>query len=111
MNKKNYNKSKAKNYFTKETGIPAVQLTGSSHCLIVDRKTVAASLKSGEKAGEKVSLPLALAAYYYLGNDIDDIKVTQTCGVDQCVHQHHLVAESKDKKKPFNPATDGWITS
>lgn len=105
MNHKSYNKRKADNYFTKATGVKAIQLSGSKHCLVVAQSTIRLS-----KSGPQLKLPVAA---YHLSKDvaIEDIKsVTQSCGVDQCVHPDHLIAEFHTKPSIDDIVNNGWVT-
>ena len=123
MNRKSRLKKTAKNYFTKQTGVPATQLSGSKQCLVVDRKTVLVEVKKDSGFYEKKQLPLVVAAFYLshgLSSGLTYEKlpkakdIIQTCGIDQCVNQDHIVAASstqKSEEKISDPATGGWVTS
>lgn len=84
----------ADNRFTAHTGIPVIKLTGASDCWVT---------------GVKVSgfVPVKKLAYAYLNGwqpyECEErskrmrlLRVTQSCGVDQCVNPDHLTAKEYD---------------
>ena len=100
MKKKYRVRKSAQNEFSAITGREAIQLSGSSDCLISPHTTT----------GEGVSIQhLAYDAYYRPGEDVirrkksdmlhRSVKVRAICGVDQCVKKEHLEAVFKPTKK------------
>jgi hypothetical protein len=123
MNRKTRLKKTAKNFFTKHTGVPATQLSGSKQCLVVDRKTVLVEVKKDSGFNEKVQLPLIVAAFYLshglaAGITYEKLpkakEIIQACGIDQCVNQDHIITTMSlppaMNKESFDAATDGWVT-
>ncbi len=93
MKKKYRLRKSADNLFTNLTGTPAIQLSGSSNCLVTKQKKIILPYTNAQT-------PIKKAAYH-LYNDIplDEIGIIkQSCGVDQCVHPDHLY-ESNPKKE------------
>lgn len=103
----------ATNPFTKITGIKAIQITGGSNCLISIQKTVTSLPRMVDRP---ISIKRTAAFFYLTSPEIlksfgfelkvkpyniynftqDDIlKVTQTCGVLECVHPDHLTIKIK----------------
>lgn len=81
-------KATGKDAFQKKTGIKTILLTGGSDCLIIGRKKY------------KNAYSNQLHAYcVYSGKPINSrIKVTNTCGVTQCVKEEHLIPCYKPTK-------------
>lgn len=113
MARKHRLKIHADNPFTKLTGKPVIKLTGMSNCTVVNGKTLFMQKEVGKQAPTKL-----VAAYLYLLHpeilesfsitpllptdsynqyslSLSDIKVEQTCGVDQCVNPSHLEVSIK----------------
>jgi len=82
-------KKNAQNEFERLTGKETAQLSGIIDCIIYKKKTI------GNKPAKEVA--------YCLYNEIDkigaNIKIVQTCGIDQCVKNEHLVASFSPNKK------------
>lgn len=114
MARKHRLKKHADNPFTKLTGKPVIKLTGSSSCIVTSGKMI----KVPQEGIIKQTNVKVVAALLYLKNpdtlllyDLppildpllyneytvspEDIKVTQSCGVDQCVNIEHLIVEIK----------------
>jgi len=106
MKKKYLNKKKADNYFTKETGIKAYRISGTKHCLIVPQKSVTLICN-----GQKKQFPLAVAALSILNSipphEIHNLKVHQTCGINECVEADHLVSVQSNHQEEEKSGTWG----
>lgn len=98
MKRKYLIKKAAKNIFSGKTGIFAIQLTGTSDCIVTEHATKA--LKNPSNITNRKIVPIKKYAYHIYNNvALEQIeKITSSCGVDQCVHPDHLVAQlSKEK--------------
>lgn len=89
MKKTDRLKAYASEPYQKATGVKTIQLRGNCDCLIINR------LKYKEKYTNQQHA-------YSIFNGITfnpDIKVTNTCGIVQCIKKEHLLAVYKPNKE------------
>ena len=94
--KRKYQIKKAnKNPFSGISGIDAVQLSGALDCIVTSQKSK--ELKAPHKISNRETIPIKKYAYHlYTNIRLSDIKsVTNSCGVNECVKQEHLIATLK----------------
>lgn len=88
--RKKRNKRAADNPFTAFTGIKPVKLTGKSDCWIVGQKHHALiPVRKVSYATHHADFPTWKITPQ--SSRMKNLRVKQTCGVDQCVNPDHLV--------------------
>jgi hypothetical protein len=87
-------KKQADNEFTALTGIRAIQMDGGSNCLITKQSTL-----NGTPI-RKAAYILYNETYKVHPKRLKLMKVKTSCGVKNCVHRDHLVANDPLKDVP-----------
>jgi hypothetical protein len=87
-------KAGADNAFTKKTGIKIVKLTGTSDCWICGQKDW--NIMPVRKVSYAIHQEWEPYEINASAKRMSNLRVKQSCGVDQCVNPDHLVGKEND---------------
>lgn len=92
MRRKYYIKKRPNNsLFSQHTGIDSVKVENGLGCVVTRQKTT--------NGGQSITLYAYLCYTDFKGTINSNVKISQTCGITNCVHLDHLQASYHPSKK------------